>query len=241
MMRWGIFSDIHGNIRALREVLSAIEKENVDQIFCLGDLVGYGAHPNEVIELIKNRNIPTIMGNYDDGVAFDRSDCGCAYTSSVEKKLGEISLQWTKEKVQEDHREYLKTLKSSIRENLGPLEVLLVHGSPRRINEYLYAERPAERLLPMLRNSGAQVVVCGHTHLPYHRTVNGYHLINDGSVGKPKTGSPEAQYLILGYENELIVEHKTVFYDWDGAANDIIKAGLPEAFAQQVQSGGRKL
>ena len=90
-MRIAIFSDIHGNIHALNAVLHDIDRQALDRVYCLGDLVGYGAYPNEVIETIQGRGIPTIMGNYDDGVGFDRDECGCAYTDPEMKRLGDIS------------------------------------------------------------------------------------------------------------------------------------------------------
>ncbi len=91
-MKIVIFSDIHGNLHALQAVLADIDRQQPDEIYCLGDLVGYGAHPNEVIDLIRTRQIPTIMGNYDDGVGFDKDDCGCAYTDDEMRRLGDLSL-----------------------------------------------------------------------------------------------------------------------------------------------------
>jgi predicted phosphodiesterase len=90
-MRIAIFSDLHGNVAAGQAALAAIDAERPDAVYCLGDLVGYGAFPNETTELIKTRGIPTIMGNYDDGVGFDRDDCGCAYKNADEESRGHTS------------------------------------------------------------------------------------------------------------------------------------------------------
>ena len=94
--RIAIFGDLHGNHAATAATLAAIDAERPDVVYCLGDLVGYGAHPNETIALIRERAIPTIVGNYDDGVGFDRDDCGCAYKDADEEARGQQSLAWTR-------------------------------------------------------------------------------------------------------------------------------------------------
>src|SRR6056297_712990 len=132
-MRIAIFSDIHGNIEALKEVIEDIKRAEVDRMYCLGDLVGYGPHPNQVIELIRKSNIETIMGNYDQGVGYDLDDCGCAYTTKEEQKLGDQSLNWTKNKVTDQNKEFLKNLKEKIKFEVDGKNILLVHGSPRKI------------------------------------------------------------------------------------------------------------
>ena len=114
-MRIGILSDIHGNLPALAAVLDHIKSSQVDALYCLGDLVGYAAFPNEVVERIRTEGIPTIMGNYDDGVGFELDDCGCAYTDPVEKQLGDESLAWTKAAVTTENKAFLRTLAREIR------------------------------------------------------------------------------------------------------------------------------
>ena len=108
--RIAIFSDLHGNSAATEAVLAAIDAEAPDAIYNLGDLVGYGARPNETIGLIRERGIPTIMGNYDDGVGFDRDDCGCAYKDPAEEARGQRSLFWTRSVTSPENTAYLRTL-----------------------------------------------------------------------------------------------------------------------------------
>src|SRR5688500_11834531 len=98
-MRVGIISDIHANITALDAVLNDLRQQNLEAVYCLGDLVGYAAYPNEVIDRIRRDGTPTIMGNYDDGVGFDRDECGCAYRDPEEQRLGDLSLRWTQRTV----------------------------------------------------------------------------------------------------------------------------------------------
>jgi predicted phosphodiesterase len=113
--RIAILSDMHGNSAATEAVLTDIDAQRPDEVLCLGDLVGYGAFPNEVIDLVRARNIPTIIGNYDDGVGFDRDDCGCAYKDAGERERGQASLMWTRSVVDDDRKAYLRTLAPELR------------------------------------------------------------------------------------------------------------------------------
>ncbi len=230
-MRIAIFSDIHGNRHALEAVLEGIDLQAPDRVYCLGDLVGYGAYPNEVIERIRDRGIPTIMGNYDDGVGFDRDECGCAYTDPEMKKLGDESLMWTRRVVTPENKAYLRSLLPSIRFTVGERRSLLVHGSPRKINEYVYEDRPLANLERIAKSAEADVLVFGHTHLPYMKEVAGVLLVNDGSVGKPKDGDVRAGYVILDVGDGVRVEFHRVPYDVAAAAMAVRESGLPAHFA----------
>ena len=130
-----ILGDIHGNLPALETVLAHIRIHKIDAVYCLGDLVGYGPFPNETIERIRAERLPTLMGNYDDGVGFERDDCGCAYREAEEKRRGDQSLVWTKAQVTPENKAFLRTLPFEIRFETDGRRALLVHGSPRRINE----------------------------------------------------------------------------------------------------------
>lgn len=234
-MRIAIFSDIHGNRHALAAVLADIDREAPDRVYCLGDLVGYGAFPNEVIERIRDRGIPTIMGNYDDGVGFDKDECGCAYTDPEMKRLGDISLMWTREMVIPENKAFLRSLVPSIRFEVDGRRFLLVHGSPRRINEYVYEDRPLANLERIARSAEADVLVFGHTHLPYAKEVAGVLLVNDGSVGKPKDGDARAGYVIIHVRDVVEVEFRRVAYDVAAAAAAVRASGLPAHFAELLE------
>ncbi|MCW4013357.1 MAG: metallophosphatase family protein [Candidatus Bathyarchaeota archaeon] len=238
-MRIAIFSDIHGNHAALVNVLKDIDEQKPDHVFCLGDLVGYGPRPNEVIETIREAKIPTVLGNYDDGVGYERGECGCAYVTYVEKRNGQRSIDWTTKQVSPENKAFLRNLKDKIEFETNGYRILLVHGSPRRINEYLYEDRPERSLSRMLESVEADVVVCGHTHKPYHRQVAGVHLINDGSVGKPKDGDPRACYALITLDDAVLVEFRRVGYPVESVVDEIIEAGLPEAFAEALRTAGK--
>jgi putative phosphoesterase len=235
-MRIAVFSDVHSNVHALRVVLEDIDRRQPDRIYCLGDLVGYGAYPNEVIEIIRSRGIPTIMGNYDDGVGHDKDDCGCAYTDPEMRRLGEVSLAWTKEQVIPDNKAFLRTLVPSIQVEAEGKRILLVHGSPRRINEYLYEDRQVSGLERIAKSVKSDALLFGHTHLPYIKEIAGVLFVNVGSVGKPKDGDTRAAYALLEVEAQIKATIQRIPYDVGAAAAAVRASGLPPHFAEQLET-----
>lgn len=236
-MKIAVMSDIHGNALALEAVLKDIAGRSVDMVFCLGDLVGYGAYPNEVIELIRKNHIPTIMGNYDDGVGYERSECGCAYKDERSIELGHRSLAWMKEHVTLENKTYLRGLLQRLEFTMYNKKVLLVHGSPRKINEYLFEDRPDDSILRLFSSENVDLLICGHTHLPYTKNLQGKYLINTGSVGKPKDGNPGAGYMILTLtENIVNTEIIRVAYDVEAMAKAIEATELPHEFADALRN-----
>ena len=218
-MRIALFSDIHSNLPALEAVLKDIDNKKPDALYCLGDLVGYNIWPNEVINEIRKHGIPTIAGNYDFGIGRRSDDCGCAYKTDKDKEMGAVSISFTNEIVKDDERNYLRTLPAHIKVefklNNDKLNLLLVHGSPRRINEYLFEDRDEKSLHRILKDADADIMCFGHTHKPYHRIINldedkehYRHAINIGSVGKPKDGDNRACYVLLTINEESGTENK---------------------------------
>ena len=239
MDRITVFGDIHGNVPALEVVLADMEARQLPNWYCLGDLVGYGTFPNEVIEIIRGRNIPTIMGNYDQGVGLSSDDCGCAYTNPTAEALGKRSIAWSNAQTTEANKAYLRSLVAEISLQLGDLRVALVHGSPRKINEYLFEDRPEAGIERLLDQAEADVLVCGHTHLPYHRVLgSGRHVVNAGSVGKPKDNDPRAGYIVLSASGrDLQVEFIRLAYDVERTAQAIEASEMPHEYAQMLRDG----
>ncbi len=182
-----VFGDLHGNSAATEAVLADIEREAPDEQICLGDLVGYGACPNRTIDLIRERGVPTIMGNYDDGVGFNRDDCGCAYKDAAERDRGQQSLMWTRKVVTDDRKAFLCALEPELRREIHGVRLRFVHGSPRRMNEYLFEDRDPASLPRIARGADTDVLVFGHTHVPWSKRIEGVLMVNAGSVGKPRT------------------------------------------------------
>jgi predicted phosphodiesterase len=257
-MRIALFSDIHANLPALEAFFKDVETRDTDAIYCLGDLVGYNIWPNEVIDEIRKRGIPTIAGNYDFGIGRSSDDCGCAYKTDDEKENGKVSIAYTNEIVKDEQRAYLRTLPAHIRLdfqlNDKRLSVLLVHGSPRKINEYLFEDRDEKSMLRIMEQAGADVMLFGHTHKPYHRILNSVetdgtnyfrHAINIGSVGKPKDGDPRGGYVILNINADastsnresITVEFIRFEYDVEKAAKAVEDSILPDAYAESLRLG----
>lgn len=256
-MRIALFSDIHANLPALEACLQNIASQKVDAVYCLGDLVGYNVWPNEVIQEIRRRGIPAIAGNYDQGIGLASDDCGCAYKTETEKEMGKVSISFTNSIVKEEERRYLRTLPAQIRVefqlNKENLSLLLVHGSPRRINEYLFEDREEKSLWRILEEAHADILCFGHTHKPYHRVLssvssenaNFRHAINIGSVGKPKDGDPRGCYVILSLDddssvlarNSIRVEFIRFTYNVEQAAKAVEESPLPNAYADMLRKG----
>jgi putative phosphoesterase len=236
-MRIALFSDIHANLPALEAVLDHIHEQSFDRVYCLGDLVGYAPFPNEVIERIQRDRIPTIMGNYDDGVGFERDDCGCAYREADEKQRGDRSLAWTKAHTTPATKEFLRSLQSQIRFEADGRRVLLVHGSPRKINEYLFEDRPVSSFQRLAASSDADVIAYGHTHKPYVKVVENVSFLNVGSVGKPKDGDWRACYAVFDTAT-LDVQFVRVAYDIATVTDAIRKSELPAEFAVDLEQAG---
>ena len=251
-MTIALFSDIHANLPAFESCLADMDRRTPDTVFCLGDLVGYNIWPNEVVQEIRRRKIPAIAGNYDYGIGRNSDECGCAYKTEAEKTNGAISIAFTNQVIKRDERRYLRELPRHIRLeielNAGfPISLLLVHGSPRKINEYLFEDRDEKSLLRILETANADILCFGHTHKPYHRilwagksdTPHFRHAINIGSVGKPKDGDPRGCYVLLHFNEtsnmaqpeSISVEFVRFEYDVERAARAIEESLLPDAYA----------
>jgi putative phosphoesterase len=236
-MRIAIFSDVHGNLPALTATLADIAAQQPDRVYCLGDLVGYASSPNEVIDLIRERHIPTVMGNYDDGVGFERAECGCAYRDPIDHELGQQSLEWTKAHTTEASKAFLRGLVPQIRFEADGKRILLVHGSPRKINEYLFEDRPVSSVQRLAHASNADVIAFGHTHMPYVKSVDDVLFVNVGSVGKPKDEDVRGCYALLDTP-QLSVTLRRVPYDVAAAAQAIRQTSLPVKFARDLELAG---
>jgi len=233
-MRLAFLSDIHSNLPALEAVLTDIASVGVDARYVLGDLVGYAPWPNEVLERIQAEGIQTVMGNYDEGTGFDLAECGCAYTDPVEKALGDRSFAWTKAHTSDANGAWLRSLPREIRFEADGQRYLLVHGSPRRINEYLYEDKPDSTFARIAAGAEADVIVCGHTHRPYDKTVAGTRFINDGSAGKSKDGDPRGCWALLDTATGAL-QFRRVAYDLDRTAGGILASDLPHEFVAQLR------
>jgi predicted phosphodiesterase len=230
-----VITDIHANLPALQAALARIGELGIERVYCGGDLVGYGPHPNEVIALVAERGIPTIYGNYDYAIARDLEDCGCAYVTPHDRELGQGSVDWTLAHTDQRSKDWLREVPFDLRFEVGATSVHLVHGSPRKVNEYLFEDKPARLYERLALAEDAGVMAFGHTHKPWVRSHGGVLFVNCGSVGKPKDGDPRGAFAVLRESAEGVdVTIERVAYDAAGVAAKVREAGLPAEFADKL-------
>jgi putative phosphoesterase len=235
MDQLAVITDIHANLPALEAALARIEELGIDDVFCGGDLVGYGPHPNEVCALIAERGIPTIYGNYDYAIARDLDDCGCAYITPHDRELGQQSVEWTLARTDQSSKDFMRDLPFDLHPRVGDTSVHLVHGSPRKVNEYLFEDKPASLYERLAKAENDSVLVFGHTHKPWVRVYGGVLFVNCGSVGKPKDGDPRGAFAVLrAADNGVDVTIERVKYDAEAVARQVSAAGLPTEFAEKL-------
>jgi putative phosphoesterase len=233
--RVAIVTDVHANLPALEAALERIGELGIEDIRCGGDLVGYGPHPDEVCALIAERGIPTIYGNYDYAIARDLEDCGCAYVTPEDRALGQRSVEWTLANTGQDAKDFMRQLPFDLRFTVGASTAHLVHGSPRKVNEYLFEDKPASLYERLAGDETADVLAFGHTHKPWMRRHGGVLFVNCGSVGKPKDGDPRAAFAVLDASGgELRIAIERVRYDAEAVAEQVRAAGLPVEYADKL-------
>ena len=249
-MRYALISDIHANLPALEAVLANIAaRADVDATYHLGDLVGYAPWPDETVERLRVAGIAGVAGNYDSTVATHAPHCGCRYEDPRQEELSHLSYAWTLAHTSPATKSFLGALPFRI--DLRPLgghasgpTVTLLHGNQVLNTVYVHAERSDDFLAKRGAAVGVRAgdVVCvGHTHIHWHRVVDGIHFVNTGSVGRPKDGDPRAGYVLLdiGSDAAVRVEFVRVEYDVETAAQAILASTLPKDFAEYLRTGGR--
>ncbi|MGB9774160.1 MAG: metallophosphoesterase family protein [Bacteroidota bacterium] len=232
-MRIAIISDVHANLEALTQAISIINRSNIDRIVCLGDIVGYGANPNECIEIIQRHCPETVLGNHD-AAALDLSIT--RYFNEYAREAAE----WTHDVLTQKSREYLESLPLIINDH----ELTFVHASPRRPAEwdYIFSNLEAKVNFPFFTTP---ICFIGHSHVPQifseHRSHgpirrDDRYIINVGSIGQPRDGNPDLSFGIFDTK-EWAYEHIRAPYNIDVAAKKIIQAGLPYVLAERLYEG----
>lgn len=236
-MKIAVLGDIHGNVDALEAVLAEASRAGCDRILHTGGLVGYGARPNETIDLIRTRGIAGVRGHFDESVAW-ADDAG----PGIEEGAGALtvadgSLGWTTRHIGFSQRQFLKDLPFSIRETAGDRELILFHASP--IDLYTPIEEDASEswLEELAEETGADIHLFGHTHKPFHRVAGGRHFVNAGSVGRSPDGDPRACLAIVAIDRGVSVEFRRVPYDSETTAQEVEARRLVEDAARVLRTG----
>ncbi len=218
-MKFAVISDIHGNMFALNAVLNDIKNQNIDKIYCLGDLAMAGPEPNKTIAFVKNQDWTIIQGNTDNMIV--------NYSEDLYKKVHDNApimanaLKLDVEEISPENKEILKNLPAQKSIEIEGVKILLVHGSPRKNDENIFPNLSMEKIEEIVQNVEESVIFCGHTHIPCgYQTESKKTIVNVGSVGRPFTEKPDACYVIAEVANgELLVEHKMIDYDRVSASN----------------------
>lgn len=225
-----MISDIHSNLDAFQKVIANLPPH--DSLLFLGDLVGYGPQPNEVVEQIQQLQPATVlMGNHDYAVATG--------DASGFSPHAEIAVEWTRRNIKPKNLAYISGLHSSARVELSNTRLALFHGSPRDpLSEYIFPGIPDPLARKVIQSAAAPLILLGHTHMPMVYSFEGEMLANPGSVGQPRDGDPRAAFAVLTLlDGKFSFEIKRVEYDVDAVASKIIEAGLPEFLANRLYTG----
>lgn len=228
MRRIAFISDVHSNLEALDAVMHEVGKA---EVYCLGDIVGYGADPNGVVERLRTMRAVAVQGNHDAAVL-------SGDTSWFNAKAA-MAAKWTASNLTKESKEYLQLLPLRIKMEFDGTPAFLTHGSPDdNLNEYVELESHSQLFDHYLQKLGVRAIGLGHTHRPFAWKSKAGTVFNPGSVGQPRDGDPRASYAIVAFENgDTEVQLRRVDYDVDHAAEKILAAGLPEQLATRLFEG----
>jgi predicted phosphodiesterase len=240
--RVAFLGGIYSNHIALREALTIARAERVDAIVALGDFGAFGPHPDRTIEILRDEAIPAIRGNYEESLAADAGDCHCGYTDPRDNHFAQIAYDYTRERTAEEHKRWMGALPAHIRLEIGARRILLCHGSPRRINEFLWQSTTPEPFIErLLREHESDLIVCTHTGLPWRRFVEpGRGVVNAGALGRPANdGRTHVLFAIVEEDpgTDLAARFVPVVYDHRRLAGEMIDESLPEEFVETITTG----
>jgi predicted phosphodiesterase len=226
-MRIAVLADLHANLPAVRAVLADAAEIGCDAIWCAGDLIGRGPHPNEVVELVREREIPVVQGNWDEAVGMGRAVTGSLWESPEAEQHGQESLYWTRDRLAEDNLAWLRQLPTNLRIEVHGRSAQLFHGSPLKSSEYLWEDRPSRHFARIASEEGDELFCFGHSHETFHRVSGQSHFVAAGSVGCGSEGDSNARYAVIYVtESDLVVGFRSIAYERDSVLAEMTAAGL---------------
>lgn len=239
-MRVAFLGGVYSNHAALGAALAQIGARRADLAWCLGDLGGFGPHPDRAVELLRESGVPTLRGNYDDSIGHARADCACGYIDPRDQRFAQLSYDYTLARTAPGHRAWLRSLPEQQRLDLEGRRLLLCHGSPRKMNEFLWESACSDAFLEWLCDTyQADVMVCAHTGIHWHRALpSGRHVINAGAIGRPANdGRPAVWYAELDFGKDLSVAFRPVVYEHEALAAEMEAERLPPEFVETIRTG----
>lgn len=226
-----VIADIHANIVAFKAVLSDVK--DFDLIIHAGDIVDYNPWPGEAIDLVRELGVKTVIGNHDRDSA---TGSPIGYNP-----YAEISCLWTHRRLTRKEKVYLLRLPETLTYNFNGVKVFMCHGSPNfPVDEYIFPPptTPESYLKELVTKVGADILILGHTHVPFIYKVDEKYVLNPGGVGQPRDGDPRASYVMMKVDGgEVKFEHRRMRYDVEKVADEILKVGLPEMLARRLYFG----
>jgi hypothetical protein len=238
--RIAVFGGVYSNHLALRETLRDAVARGAEALFCLGDLGAFGPHPDKAFPPLRKYGVRPMQGNYDMSLAQGRDDCFCGYTDPRDNHFARLSYQYTFRNTSAAHKAWMGTWPREIRVTLGEHRVLMCHGSPRQINEFLWETgTPTGLLERFCRDYDTDVLCFTHTGIKWHRALpSGRYAVNVGAIGRPENdGTPAVWYTLLTADPDLGVEFVPVDYDHETLAREMAREGLPDEFIETMRTG----
>ncbi len=244
--RVALLGGIYNNYLALAAAIVDARRRGVDAIYCLGDLGAFGPHPDRVFPLLGEHGVLCVRGNYDDSIGNELADCQCGYTDPRDNYFAQVSYDYTLSNTSPTHRAWLRALPGEIRFQLGSSRVLLCHGSPRKMNEFLWESTSSMQFLSHLTQEHQADIVCTtHTGIKWKRELPGGKLfVNVGVLGRPENdGTTQVWYTLLTLGESpaatppVRVEFIPVHYDHERLAAEMRDEKLPPEFIATVLTG----
>lgn len=239
--RVAFLGGIYSNYVALEAALRLVKEAKVEAVWALGDFGAFGPHPDRTCEILRENDVPAIQGNYEESLSTNAEDCHCGYTDPRDNHFAQISYDYTFANTSPEHKAWMGTLPTSVRLKLGDHRLLLSHGSPRKINEFLWrSTTPVPFVEKMLRDHDTDLIVCTHTGIHWSRLhAPNRGVVNVGALGRPANdGRPNVWFTILdATKGHVDVEFVPVHYDHHRLAREMTEEGLPEEFVETILEG----
>lgn len=235
-----LFGGLYSNYLALEAAIADATRRGALALYCLGDLGAFGPHPDRVFSLLEQHGVQCIQGNYDNSIGNDLADCQCGYTDPRDNHFARLSYDYTFRNTSTGNRAWMRALPLQRRVQLGDYRLLLCHGSPRKMNEFLWESTTSTHFLQYLvMEHSADVVLTTHTGIKWHRPLGGNrHFVNVGVLGRPENdGRTNVWYALLDAQPDLSVQFIPVVYDHARLAREMEQEKLPAEFVETVLTG----
>lgn len=236
-----LFGGVYNNYLALSAACDLAKARGCEALFQLGDLGGFGPHPDRLFPILRDNNVRCLQGNYEESLVTRNADCGCGYTHPQDNHYAQLSYDYTDQRLSDENRAWMATLPKQIQFLCGQKRIHLCHGSPRRINEFLWESTTSDAFVRRSATElGCDVLCCTHTGLPWHRDVgDGMRMVNIGVLGRPANdGKQNVWYTELtANRGDVGVEFVPVAYDWEALAGEMAREKLPPEFIETITTG----